>query len=159
MYWKQLSEYRRYFADDQIRIGFFEEFIADESAELRACFSFLGVDPSIDIETEDDEGRNPSEGKRQRLVAVDAVRTVPGYERVKRFIPQRLKTLFTDRITRPIPTTSPWRAESVAWAVSRVATTVLPCSDMPGVARTTGLCRTSIPIFVPERDDNPVCGR
>ena len=121
LYWKQLSEYRRYFPDEQIRIGFFEEFIADESAELRACLSFLGVDPSIDIDIEDDQDRNPSEGKRQRLVAVDAIRALPGYERVKRFIPQPLKTLFTDRITRPIPITSPWTAESVEWTVSRIA--------------------------------------
>jgi len=121
LYWKQISEYRRYFADDQIRIGFFEEFIADEKTELRACLSFLGVDPIVDIEMEDDEDRNSSEGKRQRLGVVDAVRTLPGYERAKRFIPQPLKTLFTDRITRPIPTTSPWRQQSVAWTVSRVA--------------------------------------
>ena len=109
LYWKQISEYRRYFADDQIRICFFEEFIADEKTELRACLSFLGVDPIVDIEIEDDEDRNSSEGKRQRLGVVEAVRTLPGYERAKRFIPQTLKTLFTDRITRPIPTTSPWR--------------------------------------------------
>ena len=121
LYWKQLSEYRRYFPDEQIRIGFFEEFIADESAELRACLSFLGVDPFIDIDIEDDQDRNPSEGKRQRLVAVDAIRALPGYERVKRFIPQSLKTLFTDRITRPIPMTSPWTAESLQWTVSRIA--------------------------------------
>jgi hypothetical protein len=121
LYWKQLSEYRRYFADDQIRVGFFEDFIADEQTELQACFSFLGVDPFIDINTDDDEGRNPSEGKRQRLAIVDAFRTLPGYERVKRFIPQNLKTLFTDRITRPIPMTSPWTAESLEWTVSLVA--------------------------------------
>ena len=121
LYWKQLSEYRRYFPDEQIRIGFFEEFIADESAELRACLSFLGVDPSVDIDIDDDEDRNPSEGKRQRLVAVDAIRALPGYERVKRFIPQPLKTLFTDRITRPVPMTSPWTTESVEWTVSRIA--------------------------------------
>jgi hypothetical protein len=122
LYWNQLSEYRRYFPDEQIRIGFFEDFITDERAELRACLSFLGVDPSVDIDVEDDEDRNPSEGKRQRLVAVDAIRKhAVGYERVQRFIPRPLKTLFTDRITRPIPMTSPWTTESLEWTVSRIA--------------------------------------
>ena len=121
LYWKQLAEYRRYFPDDQIRIGFFEEFIADERAELQACLSFLGVDPFIDIDIDDNEARNSSEGKRQPLAVVDTVRTLPGYERVKRFIPQSLKTLFTDRITRPIPMTPLWTAESMEWTVSRVA--------------------------------------
>jgi hypothetical protein len=121
LYWKQLSEYRRYFPDDQIRVGFFEEFIVDERAELRACLSFLGVDPLIDFRIDDDEARNSSQGKRQRLAVVDAFRALPGYERVKRFIPRSLKTLFANRITRPIPMTSPWTAESMKWTVARVA--------------------------------------
>jgi len=121
LYWKQLTEYRRYFSDDQIRVGFFEEFIADERAELGACLSFLGVDPFVDIDIEDNEGRNASEGKSRRLAVADAFRTLPGYERVKRFIPQSLKTLFTYRITRPIPMTSVWTAESMKWTLSRVS--------------------------------------
>ncbi len=120
LYWKQLAEYRRHFPDDQIRVGFFEEFIADERAELRECFSFLGVDPFSDIDTDDDESRNASEGKSQRLAVIDAARTLPGYKRVKWFIPQRLKTLFTDHFTRPIRMTSLWTPESADWTVSRV---------------------------------------
>jgi hypothetical protein len=121
LYWKQLSEYRRYFADNQIKVGFFEDFIANERAELQAYLSFLGVDPFIDIDINDDDDRNSSEGKRQRLAVVDAFRALPGYERVKRFIPRSLKTLFANRITRPIPMTSPWTAESMKWTVARVA--------------------------------------
>ena len=120
LYWKQLAEYRRFFADDQIRVVFFEEFIVDEVAELRACLSFLGVDPLLDIEIGDDEARNPSEGKRQRLAVIDAARSLPGYERVKWLIPQNLKTLFTDHFTRSIPVTSLWTDQSVEWTMSRV---------------------------------------
>lgn len=120
LYWKQLSEYRRFFPDDQIRVGFFEEFIADERAEVRACFSFLGVDASISVDVEDDGGRYASAGKRQRHATVDAVRTLPGYERFKQFIPQSAKTLFDRRITRAIPMTPPWTPESFEWAVSQV---------------------------------------
>jgi len=121
LYWKQLSEYRRFFPDDQIRVGFFEEFIADELTELRTCLSFLGVDPTVNIDVDDDRGRNPSQGKRQRFAVADAVRIHPVYRRVKRYIPQNLKTLFTDRITRPIPMTSPWTTASLESAVARVA--------------------------------------
>jgi hypothetical protein len=121
LYWKQLTEYRRYFPDDQIRVGFFEDFVVDERAELQSCLSFLGVDPLIEIHMDDDEDRNASQGKRQRLAIVDTFRSRPAYKRVKRFIPRRLKTLFTDRITRPIPMTSPWTAESTKWTMARVA--------------------------------------
>jgi hypothetical protein len=121
LYWKQLTEYRRYFADEQIKVSFFEEFIADERAELQACLSFLGFDPCIDIDTDDDEDRNSSEGKRQRLAVINTVRSFPGYQRVNRFIPQSFRTLVNQRATRPIPTTTPWTAESMEWAVSRIA--------------------------------------
>ncbi len=121
LYWKQLVEYRRYFADDQIRVGFFEDFVADERTELRACLAFLGVDSSIHVEADDDDAKNTSAGKRQRLAVVDTVRALPGYKRVNRFIPQGLKTLTNELMTRSIPLKSPWTAESLEWAASRVA--------------------------------------
>lgn len=121
LYWKQLGEYRHYFPDNQIRVGFFEDFIADERAELRACLSFLGVDPSVNIHTEDDQGRNASTAKRQRLVTVDAVRVLPGYKRIKPFIPPNVKVLFTERITRPVSMTTNWTTKSLDWAMSQIS--------------------------------------
>jgi Sulfotransferase domain len=120
-YWRQLEEYRRYFPDDQIQIHFFEDFVIDERSVLKSCLSFLNVDASLEIDTRDDSGRNPREGKRQRLPLVDAVRALPGYERYKRAIPQFAKTLFTDHITRAVPLESPWTPEALSWARAQLA--------------------------------------
>ncbi len=140
LYWKQLAEYRRLFPDEQIKVSFFEEFIADERAELRACLSFLGVDPFVDIDTDDDEDRNASEGKRQSLV-VEALSSLPGYEQVRPFIPQRVRTLFLNHFARPIARTSPWTAESVKWTVSRVSDDSAALLEYAGRKKTYWLMR------------------
>jgi hypothetical protein len=46
-----------------------------ERAEPRACPLFLSVDPSIDIDVEDDEARSQSAGKCPRLAALSRHRT------------------------------------------------------------------------------------
>lgn len=118
-YWTQLSAYRRYFPDEQIHLAFFEEFVKDEGSIVRGCLEFLGVDASVPLQTDDHEGRNASDEKRQRLPLVDAVRALPGYERVKRHIPQPLKTLFTDHINQRVPPVV-WEEDLLAWACDRL---------------------------------------
>lgn len=119
-YWKQLSEYRRYFPDEQITVHLFEEFIADEAATVASCLAFLGLDPTVPPLEGDQEGRNASEGKRQRLAVVDAVRLVPGYQRFKRLVPQALKTVLSENVTRPIPPVE-WSDATRAWTIEQVA--------------------------------------
>jgi hypothetical protein len=120
LYWRQISEYRRYFPDDQILILFFEAFIADERTAVDACCAFLGVDDSDLIGLGDTELRNSSIGKRQRLLLVDAVRSLPGYERVKGWIPQRAKSYFDTHLLSPIEPTVRWKPETLAWAMDRL---------------------------------------
>lgn len=119
-YWKQLSEYRAYFADEQILVLFFEEFIADEASTVRSCCSFLGVAERALVAAGDTEARNASAGKRQRVILVDAVRALPGYERVKKRIPQRAKSYFDTHMLSPVTTSVKWRADSRAWAVEQL---------------------------------------
>jgi hypothetical protein len=120
LYWKQISEYRRYFPDEQILIVFFEEFIADERAAVDACCAFVGADDADLIGPSDTESRNPSIGKRQRLLLVDAVRSLPGYERIKDRIPQRAKSYFDTHLLSPVATTLKWKPDTLAWATDRL---------------------------------------
>jgi hypothetical protein len=50
LYWRNLSVYRRCFTDEQILVLFLEDFARDPQAQLRRCFSHLGVDPDVTIE-------------------------------------------------------------------------------------------------------------
>ena len=120
LYWRQLSEYRQCFSDEQIRIEFFEEFAADEQAIVDSCLSFLGT-PAAQLEdVEQDWMRNESQGKQQRSLLVDALRAVPGYERYKAHVPQVIKTALSSRFTSPVKTTVSWKPETLEWALERL---------------------------------------
>jgi hypothetical protein len=81
---------------------------------------------------DDGDGRNPSEGKRRPLGIVHAVRAIPRRDIVTRFIPDSVKDLFRERITRPTPLGSNWTSDSLRWAVSRLA------DDTAALLRHTG---------------------
>ena len=119
MYWRQLSEYRRYFPDEQILVAFFEDFAADEQAVIRTICGFLGIDPAA-AEMDDTLPRNESEGKKQRALIVDAVRLLPGYERYKRWIPQAFKAYLSEHFTSPIETELRWDSQTLAWTVAQL---------------------------------------
>jgi len=48
-YWKNISIYRKYFSDRDIKIIWFDEYVADPDAVLADVFRFMGADPSIKI--------------------------------------------------------------------------------------------------------------
>lgn len=120
LYWRQLSEYRRFFADEQIAVFFFEDFVMNERQVAEKCCAFLGVSEPAAIHLDDAVSRNESLGKRQRLLLVDACRAVPGYEKVKAYIPQRVKGVFDTHFTAPIPTTVKWKQATRAWVVAQL---------------------------------------
>ena len=132
LYWMQLSEYRRFFPDNQILIQFFEDFVADEATVVAQCLEFLSLMPLTSIERYDESARNSSVGKRQRWPLVDAVRTVPGYERFKRFIPQQAKTLFAERLTKAGPLHVSWSEAALSWTIARIASDSAQFSEHAG---------------------------
>jgi len=48
-YWKNISVYRKYFADQRIKIIWFDEYVSDPDAVLADIFEFIGVNPLISI--------------------------------------------------------------------------------------------------------------
>ena len=119
-YWMQLSEYRKYFPDNQIRIGYFEDVIEDEEREVSLCLAFLGANAGAHIATNDCCGLNASEGRKGRSPSIDAVRRFPGYRSIKRFIPQSLKTSATAYFSQPIDLKSVWSARTIDWVWERI---------------------------------------
>lgn len=51
-YFRQISEYRKYWDDDSIKIAFFDDWKADQGAVLRDCATFLGASPAFQFERE-----------------------------------------------------------------------------------------------------------
>jgi len=46
-YWSRISDYRKYFADENIQCVFLEDLKADPNRTLRRCFEYLNVDPTV----------------------------------------------------------------------------------------------------------------
>lgn len=121
LYWRQLSEYRRYFPDEQIATYFFEDFVGDEQAVVGSCFEFLGVAPSAGPRPDEAAlPQNASEGKTQNAAVVDLVRALPGYRSFKRMVPKSLKALGTEHFRRPVSTKVHWRDDTLAWVVGEL---------------------------------------
>jgi len=120
MYWRQLSAYRSFFPDEQILVAFFEDFAADEQAVIRTICGFLGVDPTAAEMADDRLPRNESAGKQQRALIVDAVRSLPGYERYKQLIPQAIKAYLSEHFTSPIETEVHWDPQTLAWTAAQL---------------------------------------
>jgi hypothetical protein len=121
LYWRQLSEYRRVFPDDQIRVITFEDFVADEKRVLDETLDFLGAAPNRVAVPPPAGDRNASEGKTQQWLVVDAVKALPGYRLVKHLVPQPLKTALTNRLQKPIRVEARWDKELVDHVVDRVS--------------------------------------
>jgi hypothetical protein len=49
LYWAHLNRYRDYFPESQILVLFQEELKADPNAMVKRCFSFLGIDPNVQL--------------------------------------------------------------------------------------------------------------
>ena len=73
-YWSRLSVYREKFNDDKIHIMFFEDLLKNQSHELKKCFEFLGVDPSVEIENSKRQ-LNPGSKKRYDTAKMRWIRT------------------------------------------------------------------------------------
>ena len=120
LYWRQISEYRRYFPDSQIQTLFFESFIADEAATLRQCFAFLGVDSAAAIDYSDHESQHSSLHKtvaHPLIQTLDAQRQSALYRRVVALFPGALKRKLRAAKRQPIGAKPTWDQATRRWAV------------------------------------------
>jgi len=120
LYWRQLSEYRRFFPDTQIFVGVFEDFARDEDALLRPLLRFLGVDDRIVPAADAEAAFNESASKLQPWLVVDLIKSVPGYQSFKHVVPEPMRALIGDRLQKPIRVQPAWDAELVEYVVARV---------------------------------------
>lgn len=85
-YWKNLSVYRKKFADEQILVVFLEDFKRDPDRELSRCFSHIGVDPTIPI-ADSARPRNTAAGFRKDSPVASAIRRLRVFEELKAAMP------------------------------------------------------------------------
>ena len=98
MYWKNLSEYRRLFRDEQLLIVFLEDFRHNPNKELKRCFKHINVNPSIVID-DADKPLNQSRNFHRDGIFARYLRRTRYFDSIKNAMPSWLrygaKTMFT----------------------------------------------------------------
>lgn len=91
-YWDCVSVYRKYFADDQIKIMFMEDLVADPKTLLRQTCEFLNISADAPIASTEQWSNKASVTSRDRSFT-QRLRTIPGFESVRTRIPASLRRL------------------------------------------------------------------
>jgi hypothetical protein len=118
-YFKQISVYRALYPAERILILFFDDFRRDPRAVLRRCFTFLGVDPDIEIDNAD-EPRHASAHGRVDRTALGALRRIPLFGRLRDVAPAPVRDVFQRVLKRPIGARPTWSAENRRWAIDQL---------------------------------------
>lgn len=115
LYWKHLQTYRDQFPDEQLLVVFLEDFAADPERELSRIFNHIGVDPHS-LPEDPDRRRNAAAHYRERGRLASVLRQTPGFERLRRLLPEPViglaKSALTDEFD-PSPAWEPDALESV----------------------------------------------
>lgn len=122
LYWTQISAYRALFPDERILVLFLEDLEADPRGVLRRCFEHLDVDPGVEVAGADDRRNVWSEGKLEDRLALEAMRRVPGYDRLRdALVPHSLRRALRGVFRRRITERPRWDPETRRWVIERIA--------------------------------------
>ncbi len=120
LYWTQINAYRRYFPDARILVLFFEDFKSDPHAVLSRCFEFLEVTPQAQIQ-DTDRPRNVWDDKHEDRIALNALRRLPGYDRLRdALIPKMVRRALKRAFTKPISQRPQWDEQTRRWVVDQI---------------------------------------
>jgi hypothetical protein len=112
-YWQNLSVYREFFADEQILVVFFEDFVANPHSELERCLLHIGVEPTVPT---DDPGRarNRSADFRADGRLAARLRRSPYFRRVVDALPTRFVQAAKLLLTRQEEFHIDWRPDTLS---------------------------------------------
>ncbi len=121
MYWKLLCVYRRRVPDERILALCMEDLRKDPASQLKRCFEFLGVDPSVRIERLDRK-LNPAEAKLYDTRLLRFLRTHPRRRPIWPRLPQKWAVWIEGSLglRKPFTGPAPWDPDTRAWFVELV---------------------------------------
>lgn len=118
-YMENIDAYRRFFADEQILVLFFEEFVAAPDTALERCFEFLGVERSFrcaDVHSpRNASGGTAIDGKAARLI-----KRFPGARTLVGQLPAPMRHLGTRLLRARINLQPGISAETMSWVDSQI---------------------------------------
>lgn len=115
-YWFQLNAYRNHFADEQILVRFYEDFVDSPIAVLCDCTRHIEVDQNWHPVGPRDRV-NSTAMQTQEPIWIWKLKRIPG---VRRLTPHRVKLWVKTNLGRPLQTDDEWDAQSVSWVLDRI---------------------------------------
>lgn len=89
MYWEQISAYRQYFPDHQIKVLFLEDLKSTPYQFYQTCFEFLGVDADFDVSPYLNP-QNQTEGQLSDRDLLIKLRRIVKLQKIKQIVPQNV---------------------------------------------------------------------
>jgi Sulfotransferase domain len=120
LYWRQLSAYRDCFPDEQIHLVIFEDFVRDENGTVNACLKFLGLGPATGGREANGDALNESSAKVQPWFVIDVLKTLPGYNAVKRLLPESVRWSLGRHTLKPIRARAEWDSDLLDYVLARI---------------------------------------
>lgn len=96
----QLGHHLEYLPTERVKVVTTEGLRADPWSTLAELFEFIGVDPTLAPDTEVVRGQ--TEDKRVAVEWKARMARLPGYRTLKRFAPERVRTVLEQATTRPV---------------------------------------------------------
>lgn len=113
LYWKHLQKYREYFPDEQLLVVFLEDLADHPGRVLRKILRHIEVDPSLGPD-DPDRQRNAATQYREKGTLAATMRRLPGYERLRRNVPDRIVRLTKYILTDQFDPSPEWDEDALS---------------------------------------------
>ncbi|MCB9103912.1 MAG: sulfotransferase [Anaerolineales bacterium] len=118
-YWSHINRYRAFFADAQIHVIFFEDFVRDPKHIMRQAFEFIRVDPNFEVI----EPNKPRNASKQPYIDSGLMRFVRQHrvlQNLKKSCPVRFKTILTPIFKNKNLGHPQWNPVTLKWAINEI---------------------------------------
>lgn len=116
LYWYQINQFRRYFADEQILILFYEDFRTNPNATLKRCFEFLGVNSTYQVPGAQ-KNINPRSKLPMDTKLWSNIRNTAFGLAARRVLPEEVKDIFRAFLRKKLDVTPIWDEVTLNWAI------------------------------------------
>lgn len=114
LYWRNLTQFRKYFPDKQIKVICFEDFQSDPQAVLRECYEFLKVDIEFCAQNAT-EPRNAASAKKTDPSWLNRLRSTILWDKLRSKSPKGLRAWVGPRLRVQGPAKPTWTNSTASW--------------------------------------------
>ena len=128
LYWRQINYYRNHYPDDRILVLFYEEFKTSPAKAIEKCLRFLGVDPTVKIQST----RTRTNISHEDKILMRLLRKIPFFNTAYHSLPKRFQYSLNAKLRRPATSRPVWDNETRLWLFEQIAEDITQFLDFYG---------------------------